>query len=168
MKNFIYFLIISLAALFASACIGQYKAIKWSINVEGHLKRAADANTIEMAQKELTQVIDYLESVNMTKGDTSIIWSTPDTDIGFWYENLNSSLNELKKVTAETSQLEKTNLLMKLRETLLDHGERGDIVTQPLNIFYYPYVIISLLNWLFLLLVIVAICVFLIVSKLIN
>ena len=150
MKALIYFLIISLATLFAFVCVGQYRAIKWNINVEGHLKRAADANTIEMSEKELTQVIDYLKSVNMTKGDTSIIWSTPDTDIGFWYENLNSSLNELKKVNAETSQLEKTNLLMKLRETLLDHGEKGDYVTQPTNICYYPYVILDFFNFLFL------------------
>ena len=35
-------------------------------NIEGHLKRAADASTIELAEKELSGVVGYLEDIKMT------------------------------------------------------------------------------------------------------
>lgn len=41
-------------------------------NVSGFLKRAADANTIELANQELTKALDYLEANNLTSGYTSI------------------------------------------------------------------------------------------------
>ena len=114
-----------------------FKAVFWN-NVGGHLKRAADSNTVEMAKKELEQALDYLEKRKMTDGDTSVLYSTPETDIGFWYNNLKSSHEELSKVSSEASQLEKANILMKLRETLLDHGEKGDDTTCPPHIEDYP------------------------------
>jgi len=115
-----------------------YKSIVWDINVDGHLKRAADSNTVEAAKEELKTVLDYLENSKKTDGDTSVFWSTPNTDVKFWYNNLKSSFEELNKTTSETTQLEKTNLLMKLRETLLDHNEKGDKVTKPDGMHLYP------------------------------
>lgn len=94
-----------------------YNGVVFDIHCEGHLKRAADANTIEMASKELVDAIKYLEDNKMTEGYTSVLWKTPAADVGFFYQNLKSSLEELKKVTPETAQLERTNVLMKLRET---------------------------------------------------
>src|SRR3989338_6873630 len=105
-------------------------------NVEGRLKRAADANTIELAEKELATAISYLEQTEMTSGYTSIFWRTPDEDIGFWYQNLKASLDELHKVSKEATQLEKSNILIKLRETLVDHGQSLKVtVPQGASIF---------------------------------
>ena len=105
-------------------------------NIGGHLKRAADANTIELAEKELAGVIAYLEQMGMTSGYTSIFWRTPDEDIGFWYQNLKASLGELHKVSKEATQLEKSNILIKLRETLVDHGQSLSVtVPQGASIF---------------------------------
>jgi hypothetical protein len=112
--------------------------INFDVNCGGHLKRAADANTIELASQELGQVLNYLEQNNMTKGYTSLLYRTPDEDIGFWYTNLKASMDELNKVTPQTTQLERTNLLIKLRETLLDHGDKGQKVTEPDGITVYP------------------------------
>jgi|694.fasta_scaffold10512_20 hypothetical protein len=119
----------------------------YSINCGGHLKRAADANTVEMAKKELDVSLKYLEDHKMTQGSTAVFWNTPDTDIGFWYQNIKSSFDELNKITSDSPQLERTNVLMKLRETLLDHGEDGDTVTEPNGIELYPFCV--LMNWLF-------------------
>lgn len=115
-----------------------YNGVVFGIHCEGHLKRAADANTVDMASKELADAIKYLEDNKMTEGYTSVLWNTPSADVGFFYQNLKSSLEELKKVTPETAQLERTNVLMKLRETLLDHGDSGDSVTCPSGISVFP------------------------------
>jgi hypothetical protein len=72
----------------------------------------------------------------MTSGYTSILWQTPDEDIGFWYTNLKASQQELQNLQSN-SALEKTNVLIKLRETLLDVGERTR-VTEPEGLSVYP------------------------------
>jgi hypothetical protein len=112
------------------------KGIELKQNVTGYLKRAADANTIELANEELTKTIDYLESKNLTSGYTSILVKTPDEDIDFWYRNLKASQIELQNLRSE-SALEKTNVLIKLRETLLDSGEKSK-VTKPDGLSVYP------------------------------
>ena len=105
---------------------------------EGYLKRAADANTVELAIKNLEVAINYTEANGMTSGYTSALYRTPDEDVGFWHENLRSSLQELRTIKPETTQLEKTNVLIKLRETLLDHNKDGVKVTSPSGISIYP------------------------------
>lgn len=114
-----------------------YKAISYEVNIEGYLTRAANANTIELAQKELGLALTEIERRGWTKGSTHILIPHPSNDVGFWYENLLASYDELSKVNYETSQLERTNILMKLRETLLDEG--GRFVTAPPGISIFPY-----------------------------
>jgi hypothetical protein len=117
-------------------------AVKFDRNCEGHLKRAADANSIEMAQAELQIAIDYIEAEDLDTGYTSIIYTTPDEDMGYWANNLKQANNELKDmISADTSSnLEKSNMLIKLRETLIDHkgGDSGDTVTVPSGVSRYP------------------------------
>lgn len=124
--------------IFALTIFGAriYKKIIFKQNVTGYLKRAADANTVELAKGELKLAIDYLEQNELTEGYTSIIYRTPDEDIGFWYRNLKASYNELD-ILKTTSALEKTNVLIKLRETLVDGGERMR-VTVPDGIHVFP------------------------------
>ncbi len=112
------------------------KKVVFEQNVKGYLKRAGDANTIELANVELTKALDYLEANNLTSGYTSILWKTPDEDIDFWYRNLKASQRELQTLNSE-SPLERTNVLMKLRETLLDVGE-STRVTVPDGLAVYP------------------------------
>ncbi len=112
------------------------KRIELTQNVTGYLKRAADANTIPLANEELSKAIKYLESNNLTNGYTSVLWKTPDEDIAFWYKNLKASQIELQNLKTE-SALEKTNVLMKLRETLVDQG-KNTRVTVPKGLHLYP------------------------------
>lgn len=115
------------------------KAIFFETDCSGYLKRASDANTVEMALSELQKAISYAEKSKLTTGSTRIIFNYPSCDVGFWYNNLKASEQELAKVTPQTSQLERTNLLMKLRETLLDQAEKGTSVTLPDGISIYPF-----------------------------
>lgn len=114
------------------------KSISMKQNCTGYLKRASDANTVETAKDQLHKSIRYLEENNLTKGYISVLWQTPDEDIEFWYNNLKATENELIKVDSTTHSMEKTNLLMKLRETLMDNGEKGDNLTVPSGLSRYP------------------------------
>jgi len=104
----------------------------------GYLKRAADANTVSAASKEMGIAIAYMEANKLTDGYTSVIYKTPDDDVGFWYNNIKSAKNELDSLPTSATSLEKTNVLMKLRETLLDDGEKGASITIPHGISIYP------------------------------
>ena len=115
------------------------KSIQLYQNCTGYLKRAAYASTVETAKDELQKSIQYLEDNELTSGYTSIIWRTPNDDIGFWYKNLKSTESELSKVDSTTSSVEKTNLLIKLRETLLDDSKNGNKITTPNGLSRHPY-----------------------------
>lgn len=132
-------------------CVQTYctiQEVRMNQGCTGHLKRAADASTVEMALSELTLATNYLEAKRVTAGSTSILWETPNNDIGYWYQNLKNSEDELRKVDHSTSQTERTNVLMKLRETVLDHGEKGDYITCPDNIEIYPSQVFIFSSWL--------------------
>ncbi|MDO8469687.1 MAG: hypothetical protein Q7S84_01525 [bacterium] len=115
-----------------------YNGIVFDIHCGDRLKRAADANTIELAIEEVAAALSYAEQEGMTEGYTSVLYRTPDEDVGFWYRNLSLSLAELKKVDDTTTQLERTNILMKLRETILDKGDTSESVTLPSGISIFP------------------------------
>ena len=113
--------------------------IQFKQDIGGHLKRAADANTVELASKELRTALDNIERRGLMEGYTSVIYRTPDEDVGFWYQNLKASYDELKRLPNTASMLEKSNMLIKLRETLLDDNEKGMSVTVPGGISRFPY-----------------------------
>lgn len=139
MKKFLF----TVAALFSLlfvlwAGVRTYKAIVFGIECTGRMKRAADANTVELARAEMEKVVHYAMEQGLTNGYTSVIYRTPNEDIGFWFQNMQASLEELKRVRPDATQLEMSNVLMKLRETLLDHG--GQIrVTVPFGISIFPH-----------------------------
>lgn len=113
-----------------------YKSIVFDVNCADYLKLAADANNLDIAEKHLTTAITYLESKGLTSGDTRLWVYSPKNDIGLWYENLRAAQAQLReKVEEGYTELEQSNLLMKLRETLLD--ENGS-VTSPLFISFVP------------------------------
>jgi hypothetical protein len=117
-------------------------AYSYDIHCGGHLKRAADANTVPLAKQELDIAIKYLETTftaeQLEHGNTGVFMSHPANDIGFFYKNLKMSQVELNSVNPRASQLEKSNILMKLRETLLDNNQNGQQVTAPDGISIFP------------------------------
>ena len=112
--------------------------VLYTINIEGYLKRAGDANSVELAKENLEAALNNIEAWGWTSGNTGILWNSPGNDVGFWYTNIKSALAELEQVQPEATQLEKTNILMKLRESILDDGESVN-VTAPGGIYVFPH-----------------------------
>lgn len=117
--------------------VAIYKSMQFNVNCYGYLELAADANSIRIAEKHLTTGIKYLEENNLTDGSTGIIFHKPTNDIGLWYENLKSAQTQLQELSTQENltELEESNTLMKLRETLMDASGQ---ITTPDNIPYYP------------------------------
>lgn len=140
MKSILFiFTLISLISFCFWGGVRIHSAINFNQNCGGYLKRAANANTIELATKELSRAVKYIDNNELDSGYTSVLWKTPDEDIGFWRDNIVSALAELKTVKSETSSLEKSNILLKLRESLLDNkGDSGEQLNVPDGISVYP------------------------------
>lgn len=107
---------------------------------EGHLERAAHSNSIETATEELETAVGFLEKNNLTEGYTTIFESlrTPDEDIGFWYRNLATSLKQLQKLPKDITPLERSNVLLKLHESLTAN-QKGQSIVHPSGVARYPH-----------------------------
>lgn len=137
-KVFSVLAIIATIVFGAWATVRIVKYVQFDLNCTQYIKRAADANTVELAKEELEKAISYAEENNLTEGTVSIFLHQPKNDVGYWYSNLTESYTELEKLPEDASSLEKTNVLMKLRETLTDENESGVVVTIPDGISIYP------------------------------
>ena len=135
MKAFSWITFIASIAIFVMILV---KSIIFDINCGDYLKRAADSNTVELAADNLKIALDYIEANGMTSGYTSVVYKSPDEDVAFWYTNIKQSYEELISLDDNATNLEKTNLLMKLRETLLDQQEKGESLTVPNAISCFP------------------------------
>jgi hypothetical protein len=113
------------------------KAIQMDANCISYLEMAADANSVDIAEKHLSKAVEYLETNRLTAGSTHILVYKPTYDIGLWYENLKSAQTQLQELKQRDNltELEESNALMKLRETLL--SSEG-YVTHPSMISFYP------------------------------
>ncbi len=140
-------LMIAMLGVIALLVLRIVYAVSFDMSCTQYLKRAADANTIELASRNLETAIQYAEEKHLTNGIVSVFLHQPANDIGFWYSNLKDSQEELKKVTDKTTQLERSNILMKLGETLADNTENGTAITCPVGISVYPHNVLYF--WLF-------------------
>ena len=99
------------------------QCMQFSANCGGYLKLSADAGSVDIAEKHLSTAIKYLEDNELTSGQTKIFVRYPKNDIGLWYENLKDMQTQLQSMQTEGyTELEQSNLLMKLREVVLDGG----------------------------------------------
>lgn len=120
------------------------KGVQFNANCGEYLKMAADANSIDIAEKHLSTAISYLETNNLTSGYTKIFIYRPTNDIGMWYENLKTAQTQLREMqNSEYTELEQSNMLMKLRETILDDNS---VLTHPEGISMAS--IYTLMFWL--------------------
>lgn len=131
-------LLLFLVCCFISPAICVIKCISFTQNCEGFLKQAADASNPEIALERIDKAISYIEAKNLTSGYTSIVIKTEDENVEFWYRNIVACKKELQSCL-EASQLERTNVLMKVRESLTDNGEKGTILTVPDGISRHPH-----------------------------
>ena len=135
MKKFLALVILAIGLICPTITI--VKSIQFNQGCKGYLKQTADANSIELALERLNKAIDYVEANNLTSGYTSMVYRTEDENIEFWYNNLLTCKQELTECI-ESSQFEKTNVLMKVRESLTDQSEHGIVITYPPGLSRYP------------------------------
>ncbi len=113
-------------------------AITFRIECGGHMMNAANANSIDLAKQEMGEVMTYIESHHLQPGFTSTVYNTPDEDVGFWISNMRSSFEELKQIKPEVTSLERSNVLLKLRETLTHTTKNSSGINVPDGISIYP------------------------------
>ena len=113
------------------------KSVQFNQNCGGYLKQAADANTVDLALNRVNKALEYIEANGLTNGYTSVLYRTEDENIGYWYDNIKACQAELE-ANKDASSLEKSNVLMKVRESLTDNGEKGTELTIPPGISRYP------------------------------
>ena len=155
MKSLLKLVLVLFALTAPVTCI--VKNIQFNQQCSGYLKQAADANTPELALERLNLAIQYAEQHNLTEGYTSILWKTEDENIGFWYRNLCACQKELENCL-DQSQLDKSNVLIKVRESLTDQGEKGTVLTVPDGISRYPNNLLwAATNWVSVILLLVVI-----------
>src|SRR5688500_18635941 len=75
-----------------------YHLNQFGRNCGDHLIRAADAASPEIAVKELDTALRYMETNGMTGGWTSIVYTSPDEDVGYWYRNTKQARDILKSL----------------------------------------------------------------------
>lgn len=122
--------------------------MQFSANCGDYLKLSADASSIDIAEKHLSTAITYLEDNELTSGQTKVFVRYPKNDIGLWYGNLKDMQTQLRDMQTDGyTELEQSNMLMKLREVVLD----GDgCLTLPfcISIVHTNYALIFWLNCL--------------------
>ena len=115
------------------------KDIQADVNYLEYLDRAANANSCELCLEQLETAIASIEERGLTNGYTSILYNSPNENLTFWYTNIITCRDELLKVDENTTQLETSNLLLKVRESLTTRGENGSsVVIYPSGISLYP------------------------------
>lgn len=130
-KVFIGIVLILAGCIVPGICI--VKSVKFAQQCAGYLRQAADANTAALALERLNIALDYIESHGLTEGYTSVLWKTEDENIGYWYRNIKACQGELESCL-DAAQLEQSNVLMKVRESLTN----GNELTIPAGISRYP------------------------------
>lgn len=136
-------------------CIGFYipGCIDVKQNITSPLKKAADAPTVQLAEERLNHAIKTIEKRGLTKGSTHVLYRTDETDLGIWYNQLVETRNQLESVNPNSlTLLEESNLLMKVRETIVDQSDGDIVVTTPPRIitfpYHVPYAIVSFISFI--------------------
>ena len=140
MKRLLLYL--SIVIFFSSLSYGVYKDIQFDIQCKGYLELAANANSIELAKSNLDKAIQYIEKNQLTSGNSALFIKSPSNNITLWYANLKACQKEIWEMSVKGGNtLEQTNLLMKLRESLLNN----EVVIVPKFLSMYPYQKVTIL-----------------------
>ncbi len=133
MKWFVFLGFLTITVFFIA--IPGCQVIKFNVGCESYLKSASDDPSIELAKIDLDIALKYLEVNGLTNGYSYIFVKNRQSDIGFWYNRLKIARMDLDNIPDDASGLETSNVLMKLRETILD----TEGVMCPDGISWYPY-----------------------------
>ncbi len=143
---FIPLIVIFILSSLAWLIMRCYTGYQFSVNCEAYIKRAAVASDVDTAQEELGKAIEYIEENNLTEGIVSIFLKNPKNDIGFWYNTLNNTYKQLVEFPRDATQLEKSNFMMRVNETIEGLSTPDGIEIYPHNVLYLWWAIISIIG----------------------
>jgi len=137
-----------IVGLIATIIMG-FMSVNWwydyKSNCGDYLKLAADAPSIEKSAEFLNKSVSYMETHGLTSGNSAYFFHTPENDVGIWYNQAKGSLAGLDSLLAQqqrdpksVTNVDRSNALIKVRETLLDEGKSGVGVTEPKLITWFP------------------------------
>ena len=106
MKKFVFFTILGII----SPIICIIKSISYNQQCEIYLKQAQNATTPELALERLNLAIKYIEDKDLTHGYTSVFGKEESKNVEFWYNNIVSYRNKLKKCPENYYLLKKESL----------------------------------------------------------
>lgn len=112
-------------------------AVSFDRDIKRYLSHAAEASTIQLAKENLDIALKNIEGWGLTSGHTTVLFESPEDDVGFWYKNVKASRAQLDDVKTVTFQEQKT-VLAELRKTLLSRSGDGSAVVIPQGISIYP------------------------------
>lgn len=126
-------------------CLGVriVKKVSYDLNCNSYLQRAASASDIDVAKVELGKALSYIEEHNLTQGNTSILLKNPMNDVTFWYNTLKDTYNQLENFPEDATVLEKSNFLIRMRESFIQIGVPNSISIYPNQLFYFWWTILS-------------------------
>ena len=133
----VIFGIMSIVSFLLCEAVMSIKEYQFDKKCKQYIKLVADASSIELATEYLEKAIVYCENNDLTEGYTAVFFKQPKNDIGIWYRNLKVAFEELKNLPVDSTPLEQSNLLMRIRESLIDEGNNAR-VTVPSGIHLYP------------------------------
>lgn len=145
-KRFLVLAIICTMIFGAWATVRIVKAVSFDMNCHAYIHRAAGATEIETAKVELAKAIEYIEENSLTEGTVSIFLKNPRNDVGFWYGTIKNAYKELDTFSEGATQLEKSNYLMRMRESFLEVGLPDGISVYPNNVLYFWWSMLSLIG----------------------
>jgi len=136
------FTLIGMAALLALLVVAISSSVSFNQEIGGRLKMAAKANSLEIAEENLSAAIAGMERRGMTGGHCYIIYAAPDNDLDIIYRNLVSARDEMRSMAKKKdgTPLETSNVLMKFRESVMSYGT----LDLPHGITLYPNQILFL------------------------
>ncbi len=100
-----------------------------------HIYRAAQSQILDVAKEELDIALRYLEKEKATSGYTSVLYRSPNEDIGLWYNNLKILWKELHNPVPGDAN----SVLFKMRRILLEVEDSRECVRVPQGISIVPY-----------------------------
>lgn len=132
----------SLISILACIIIVSTRNHDFSKNCSEYLKLAGNAPTIEMADEFIGLALNYIESKNLTSGNSGCFLKTPKNDVGIWYRKIKGAkettaalITKTKEDPASISQTDRDNALMNIKKVLLDNESS---VILPDNIALFP------------------------------
>lgn len=113
--------------------------IQYNQTIGSEIYSATTAATPQEAESHLANAINMAKDRGYTHGNTGILFTYSDNDVGIWYNRLVSSDVVLKSLIENSkSELEVSNTMMRVHESLTAVGKEGSEARSPDGISVFP------------------------------